>query len=171
LGPELPALRFSRCDLSYYHLVVDADADVITCVAIIYPDQASAIVFRLARPEKHVAFLFAGDLDDITRGKAHLFQTDEHLRLFAEDIDEIRSMINAATKKFDGKVREGLAKINIQTSEQKPYELLSTVSPTYCTTTTFRYRTHSFTPTEIILTLSDKDDARAYELLRTRIAK
>ena len=37
-------------------------------------------------------------------------------------------MINAATKKFDGKVREGLAKIDIQTSDQKPYELLSTVS-------------------------------------------
>jgi hypothetical protein len=100
-----------------------------------------------------------------------LFQTDQHLRLFAEDVDEIRSMINAATKKLGGKVREGLAKINIQTSEQKPYELLSTVAPTYCTTTIFRYRTHSFTPTEIILILSDKDDARAYELLRTRIAK
>jgi hypothetical protein len=36
-------------------------------------------------------------------------------------------MINAATKKFDAKVREGLAKINIQTSEHKPYELLLTV--------------------------------------------
>jgi len=27
-----------------------------------------------------------------------LFQTDQHLRLFAENVDEIRSMINAATK-------------------------------------------------------------------------
>jgi hypothetical protein len=117
-----------------------------------------------------VAFLFAGDLGDTTHGKAHYFQRDQHLRLFAEDVDQICSMINAATKKFDGKVREGVAKINIQTSDQKPYELLSTVS-------NILYNNHIsiqnefFYSDKIILILSDKDAATAYELLRTRIAK
>jgi len=79
-------------------------------------------------------------------------------------------MVNAARKKFEGKLREGIAKINIQTSKQNPYELLSTVS-------NLLYNNHIsiqnafFTPTEIILILSDKMPPGAYEFLRTRIAK
>ena len=80
-------------------------------------------------------------------------------------------MINAATKKFDAKVREGLAKINIQTSEHKPYELLLRVFNILYNNHISIYRRHSFTPTEIIVILSDEDAATAYELLRTRIAK
>jgi hypothetical protein len=52
---------------------------------------SSSIIRTSTKPSKYVI--------DITHGKAHYFQTDQHLRLFAEDLDQIRSMINAATRK------------------------------------------------------------------------
>jgi hypothetical protein len=73
-------------------------------------------------------------------------------------------MVNAATKKFEGKVREGPAKINIQTSEQNAYERLSTIS-------NLLYINHIsiqnafFTPTEIFLILSDKAAAAGIRAL------
>lgn len=80
-------------------------------------------------------------------------------------------MINAATKKFDAKVREGLAEINIQTSEHKPYELLLRVFNILYNNHISIQNAFFYSDTEIIVILSDKDAATAYELLRTRIAK
>jgi hypothetical protein len=112
----------------------------------------------------------SGILDQLFDRNFSIFQTGQHIRLFAEDVAETRSMVNTATKKFDGKIREGLAKINIQlaSSDQNPYDILSMVS-------NLLYNNHIsiqdafFTPTEIVLILGDKDAAWAYELLRTRM--
>src|SRR5919109_1990886 len=41
----------------------------------------------------------------------NLFQTNKQLRLFTEDIDEIRNIFSTASKKFDCKMKEGFSKI------------------------------------------------------------
>jgi len=99
-----------------------------------------------------------------------VFQTGQHLRLFAEDIAETRGMVDSATKKFDGKIREGLAKINIQlaSDDSNPYDILSMVS-NILYNNQISIQDAFFTPTEIVLILTDRDAARAYELLRTRM--
>lgn len=109
-------------------------------------------------------------LDQLFDKNFSVFQTGQHLRLFAEDVAETRSAVNSATKKFDGKVREGLAKINIQlsSSDQNPYDILSMVSSVLYNNQV-SIQDAFFTPTEIVLILSDRDAARAYELLRTRM--
>jgi hypothetical protein len=79
-------------------------------------------------------------------------------------------MVNTATKKFEGKIREGLAKINIQfaAGNQNPYDILSVVS-NILYNNQISIQDAFFTPAEIVLILSDRDAARAYELLRTRM--
>jgi hypothetical protein len=99
-----------------------------------------------------------------------MFQTGQHLQLFAEDIAETRNVVNTATKKFGGKKREGLAMINIQlaSGDQNPYEIVSLVS-NILYNNQLSIQDAFFTPTEIVLILSDRDAARTYELLRTRM--
>src|SRR5919199_4351947 len=46
-------------------------------------------------------------------GSYNIFQTNRQLRLFAEDLEEIRKIVSIASKKFDGKITEGLSKIRI----------------------------------------------------------
>jgi Glu-tRNA(Gln) amidotransferase subunit E-like FAD-binding protein len=43
----------------------------------------------------------------------NIFQTNKQLKLFAEDIEEIRNIVSTASKRFDGKIKEGLSKITI----------------------------------------------------------
>ncbi len=112
----------------------------------------------------------SGLLDQLFDKNYSVFQTGQHLRLFAEDIAETRGMVNSATKKFDGKIRVGLAKINIQlaSGDSNPYDVLSMVS-NILYNNQISIQDAFFTPTEIVLILSDRDAARAYELLRTRM--
>src|SRR5581483_187126 len=112
----------------------------------------------------------SGLLDQLFDKNYSVFQTGQHLRLFAEDIAETRGMVNSATKKFDGKIREGLAKINIQlaSGDSNPYDILSMVS-NILYNNQISIQDAFFTPTEIVLILSDRDAPRAYELLRTRM--
>src|ERR671939_647747 len=46
-------------------------------------------------------------------GSYNIFQTNKQLKLFAEDIKEIRHIVSTASKRFDGKIKEGLSKITI----------------------------------------------------------
>ena len=46
-------------------------------------------------------------------GSYNLIQTNKQLTLFAEDIEEIRNIVSTASKRFDGKIKEGLSKITI----------------------------------------------------------
>lgn len=100
----------------------------------------------------------------------NLFQTDSHFTLLTEDADEIRKMVANAIEKFDGNIKVGLSKITISLGpdEQGPYHLLSLVS-----TILYNHQipVHSafFTPSEMVLILSDKDAARAYDLIRMKI--
>lgn len=108
----------------------------------------------------------------------NLFQTNKQLRLFTEDIDEIRNIVSTASKKFDFKLKEGLSKITINfpsstsyNNEQTPYnDMLSLVSDVLYNNQIPLYNAF-FAPNETVLILKNKDAARAYELLRAKITK
>lgn len=108
-----------------------------------------------------------------------LFQTNKQLRLFAEDVTEIRNILSLASQKFAGRMRAGLSKITItlpspaaaksnEGIQKDPYNLLSVVSDVLYKNQ-IRLRDAFFTPNEIVLILNEKDAARAYELLRAKI--
>jgi hypothetical protein len=107
----------------------------------------------------------------------NIFQTNKQLRLFTEDIDEVRNIVSTASKKFDCKMKEGLSKITINfpsstyNNEQTPYNnLLSFVSEVLYNNQIPLYNAF-FEPNETVLILKNKDAARAYELLRAQITK
>jgi hypothetical protein len=102
----------------------------------------------------------------------NLFQTNKQLRLFAENIEEIRNIVHATSKKFDGKIKEGLSKITITIpfNEQNPYNLLSVVSDVLYSKQ-IPLQNAFFSPNEIVLILNDEDAAGAYETLRAKITK
>jgi hypothetical protein len=100
----------------------------------------------------------------------NLFQTDSHFSLLTEDADEIRRIVANAIQKFDGKISEGLSKITVSLSpdDQSPYHILSLVSNILYN---HQIPIHSafFTTDEVVLTLGDKDAAKAYDLIRMKI--
>ena len=109
----------------------------------------------------------------------NLFQTNKQLRLFAEDVTEIRNILSLASQKFAGKMSAGLSKITItlpsplgansnEGIQKDPYNLLSVVSDVLYKNQ-IRLRDAFFTPNEIVLILDEKDAARAYELLRAKM--
>jgi hypothetical protein len=124
-------------------------------------------------------------------GSYNIFQTNKQLKLFAEDIEEIRNIVSTASKRFDGKIKEGLSKITItlpssaasasasaldssdeerQQRSQKPdYNMLSLVSDVLYNNQISLYNAF-FASNEIVLILNNKDAAKAYELLRANIS-
>jgi hypothetical protein len=122
-------------------------------------------------------------------GSYNIFQTNKQLKLFAEDIEEIRNIVSTASKRFDGKIKEGLSKITItlpssaasasaldssdeerQRLSQKPdYNMLSLVSDVLYNNQISLYNAF-FASNEIVLILNNKDAAKAYELLRATIS-
>jgi hypothetical protein len=108
----------------------------------------------------------------------NLFQTNKQLRLFTEDIDEIRNIISTASKKFDCKMKEGLSKITINfpstnphNNEQTPYNNLLPFVSEILYNNQIPLHNAFFAPNETVLILKNKDAARAYELLRAKITK
>ena len=99
-----------------------------------------------------------------------LFQTDSHFSLLTEDADEIRRMVADAIQKFDGRIREGLSKITVSLTSDDPsrYHILSLVSNILYN---HQIPVHSafFTTNEMVLILSDKDAAKAYDLIRMKL--
>jgi hypothetical protein len=100
----------------------------------------------------------------------NLFQTQNHFSLLTEDADEIRRMVAEAIQKFDGTIREGLSKITISLTpdDQRRYQTLSLVSNILYN---HQIPIHSafFTTNEIVLILSDKYAAKAYDLIRMKL--
>ena len=81
-----------------------------------------------------------------------------------------------ASKKFDGKIRDGLSKITItipsllkNNNDRRTYHrVISSVSDIIYNSR-IELQDAFYTPNEIVLVLNDKDAARAYELLRAKI--
>ena len=111
-------------------------------------------------------------------GSYNIFQTNKQLRLFAEDIEEIRKIASIASKKFDGKITEGLSKIRIilpsygEEQQQQPdpyYNVLFLVSD-ILHDNQIPLHNAFFDRNEIVLILNDEDAAKAYELLRAKMS-
>jgi hypothetical protein len=123
---------------------------------------------------------FSFILDEIfekeTNHKYNLFQTDKQIRLLLDDVEEIRNIVVRASKKFDGKVRDGLSKITItipsllnNNNDRRTYHrFISSVSDIIYNSR-IELQDAFYTPNEIVLVLNDTDAARAYELLRAKI--
>lgn len=110
-----------------------------------------------------------------------LFQTDDnHFTLLAEDAQESRDIISNALEKFNGRVKRGLSKITITispdgqgspSSHQHQYHqnrLLSLV-PSLLHNHQIPVHCSFFTSNEMMIILSDKDAARAYELIGKKL--
>ncbi|MFL6398158.1 MAG: hypothetical protein ACJ72J_01065 [Nitrososphaeraceae archaeon] len=111
-------------------------------------------------------------------GSYNIFQTNKQLRLFAEDLEEIRKIASIASKKFYGKITEGLSKIRItlpsysKERQQQPnpyYNILFLVSD-ILHDNQIPLHNAFFDRNEVVLILNDEDAARAYELLRAKIS-
>ena len=110
-------------------------------------------------------------------GSYNIFQTNRQLRLFAEDLEEIRKIVSIASKKFDGKITEGLSKIRItlpssgeeERQQGSYYNILFLVSD-ILHDNQIPLHNAFFDRNEIVLIVSDKDAARAYELLRAKMS-
>jgi hypothetical protein len=125
---------------------------------------------------------FSFILDEIfqkeTNHKYNLFQTDKQIRLLLDDVEEIRNTAVSASKKFDGKIRDGLSKITItipsllknnNDNDMRTYHrFISSVSDIIYNSR-IELQDAFYTPNEIVLVLNDTDAAKAYELLRAKI--
>ena len=102
----------------------------------------------------------------------NVFQTNKQLQLFTEDIQEIRDILSVASKRFDGKIKEGLSKITITfPSNKKDHHNLLSIVPDVLYNNQIPLHNAFFTPNEIVLILNNRDAAKVYELLRTKTIK
>ena len=100
----------------------------------------------------------------------NMFRTNKQIRLFAEDIDEIRTMFKSSPKRAIGEITDGLSKITItvQSDKENTYEVLSLVLSLLHNNRIQLYNAF-FTQNEIILILGMNDAAKAYEVIREKL--
>ena len=100
----------------------------------------------------------------------NMFRTNKQIRLFAEDMDEIRSMFKSSHKGATGEINDGLSKITItvQSDRENTYEELSIVLSILHNNRIPLYNAF-FTQNEIVLILGMDDAARAYEVIREKL--
>jgi hypothetical protein len=108
----------------------------------------------------------------------NLFQSDKQIRLLAEDVEEFRNLVSIASKKFDGRIKERLSKITItipphsdRNMDPDAYRNFISLVSDIIYNSRIKLEDAFFTPHEIVLVLEDKDAAKAYELISTRITK
>lgn len=108
----------------------------------------------------------------------NLFQSNKQIRLLAEDVDEFRNLVSIASKKFDGRIKERLSKITITIPSHSEEHMDPDVYRNFISLVSdiiynsrIKLEDAFFTPHEIVLVLEDKDAARAYELISTKITK
>jgi hypothetical protein len=99
-----------------------------------------------------------------------MFRTNKQIRLFAEDMDEIRSMFKSSHKGATSEIKDGLSKITItvQSDKENTYEVLSIVLSILHNNRIPLYNAF-FTQNEIVLILGMDDAAKAYEVIREKL--
>ena len=100
----------------------------------------------------------------------NMFRTNKQIRLFAEDMDEIRSMFKSSRKGATSEIKDGLSKITItvQSDKENTYEVLSIVLSILHNNRIPLYNAF-FTQNEIVLILGMDDAAKAYEIIREKL--
>lgn len=105
----------------------------------------------------------------------NFFQTKNHIKLFVENINEIKKIFRDELKNQPDTIKEGISMINItlpwsETEFKKTYQLLSMISNILYDNQILLHNA-LFTPNEIVLIISEGDAAKAYELLRIKLYK
>ena len=105
----------------------------------------------------------------------NIFQTKNHIKLFVENINEIKKIFRDELKNQPDTIKEGISMINItlpwsETEFKKTYQLLSMISNILYDNQILLHNAF-FTPNEIVLIISEGDAAKAYELLRIKLYK
>ena len=108
----------------------------------------------------------------------NLFQSNKQIRLLAEDVEELRNLISIASKKLDGRIKQRLSKITItipphseEDMDPNAYTNFISLVSDIIYNSRIKLEDAFFTPHEIVLVLEDKDAARAYGLISTKITK
>jgi hypothetical protein len=107
----------------------------------------------------------------------NIFQSKNHLKLFIENISDIKKILSNDPQKVLGlsSIKEGVSMITISLPWQgnefrKTYQLLSMISNILYNNEILLHNAF-FTPNEIVLIISDSDAAKVYELLRVKFYK
>src|SRR5215203_7100802 len=107
----------------------------------------------------------------------NIFQSKNHIKLFIENISDIKKILSNDLQKIVGlsSVKEGVSMITIALPWQgnevrKTYQLLSMISNILYNHEILLHNAF-FTPNEIVLIISDSDAAKVYELLRVKFYK
>ena len=107
----------------------------------------------------------------------NIFQSKNHIKLFIENISDIKKILSNDPQKVVGlsSIKEGVSMITISLPWQgnefrKTYQLLSMISNILYNNEILLHNAF-FTPTEIVLIISDSDAAKVYELLRVKFYK
>jgi hypothetical protein len=108
----------------------------------------------------------------------NIFQSKNHINLFIENISEIKKILNNDFQNIAAaptRIKEGVSMITISLPWQgkefrKTYQLLSMISNILYNNQILLHDAF-FTPSEIILIISDSDAAKLYELLRIKFYK
>ena len=100
----------------------------------------------------------------------NMFRTNKQIRLFAEDMDEIRNMFKSSHEGSTGEIKDGLSKITItaQSDKENTYEVLSIVLSILHNNRIPLYNAF-FSQNEIVLILGMDDAAKAYEVIREKL--
>ena len=100
----------------------------------------------------------------------NMFRSNKQIRLFAEDIEEIRSVFKSSNERATGEIKDGLSKITItvQSDKENTYEVLSIVFSILHNNRIPLYNAF-FSQNEIILILSMNDAAKAFEVIREKL--
>ena len=107
----------------------------------------------------------------------NIFQSKNHIKLFIENISEIKKIISNEFRNIidPSSIKEGVSMITISLPWQgkelrKTYQLLSMISNILYNNQILLHDAF-FTPSEIVLIISDSDAAKLYELLRVKFYK
>jgi hypothetical protein len=109
--------------------------------------------------------------------KFNIFQSKNHIKLFIENISEIKKILSNNANNVIGphSIKEGVSMITIslpwhENEFTKTYQLLSIVSNILYNNQIVLHNAF-FMPNEIVLIISDNDAAKVYELLRIKFYK
>ena len=107
----------------------------------------------------------------------NIFQSKNHIKLFIENISDIKKILSNDPQKIMGlsSIKEGVSMITISLPWQgnefrKTYQLLDLISNILYNNEILLHNAF-FTPNEIVLIISDIDAAKVYELLRVKFYK
>ncbi len=178
IKPEVEKLTRSEVNINTLVVAIKRFADSLDEIEYEYHPVFDGVRMTLTGSIIDIDFQEADDvyevLDEIFElGSGYnLFRTNKQIRLFAEDINEVRNVFKSSLKRSTGEIRDGLSKITItvQSDKENTYEILSIVFSILYNNRIPLYNAF-FSQNEIILILDMSDAAKAYEIIREKLSR